>query len=145
MSPYLITRKRFINAPASDIFEVLATPALHSVIDGSDTVQGEQPGGPPRLYQGAKFGMDMRIGAKYKILNKVTEFEEGRRITWRHFTKATWSYVLEPRDGGTLVTEQWDARSVTGKIVLRPMGFLRKNPLAMEKTLVKLENYVTKA
>ncbi len=36
---YLVSRSRFIAAAPEAIFEVLATPALHSVIDGSDTVR----------------------------------------------------------------------------------------------------------
>ncbi|WP_035772611.1 SRPBCC family protein [Arthrobacter sp. Br18] len=142
-SAYFISRERLIAAPADRIFEVLATPALHSVIDGSDTVKGEQPNGPKRLALGARFGMDMNMGAKYKILNRVTEFEEGRRIAWRHFSHHVWRYTLEPRGEATLVTEQWDARTVPFKLVLRLTGFTRRHPENIERTLVKLEEYVT--
>ena len=93
---YLVSRSRFIAAAPEAIFEVLATPALHSVIDGSDTVKGAQPRGPERLGPGARFGMDMKIGVDYKILNTVCEFEEGRRIAWRHFYGHVWRYLLEP-------------------------------------------------
>jgi hypothetical protein len=34
---YLVSRERFIPAAPEEIFEVLATPALHRVIDGSGT------------------------------------------------------------------------------------------------------------
>ncbi|MBG6183251.1 uncharacterized protein YndB with AHSA1/START domain [Arthrobacter sp. CAN_A214] len=141
-SAYLITRERLIDAPAGRIFEVLATPSLHSVIDGSDTVKGEQPNGPKRLALGARFGMDMSMGASYRILNTVTEFEEGRRIAWRHFSRHTWRYILEPRGDATLVTEQWDARDVPFKLVLRLAGFTRRHPESIEKTLAKLEEHV---
>ncbi|MFJ6280855.1 SRPBCC family protein [Arthrobacter subterraneus] len=140
---YLIRRERFIAAPAYAIFEVLATPALHSVIDGSGTVTGEQPNGPQRLSEGARFGMDMKIGAPYKILNTVVEFEEGRRIAWRHFSRHVWRYTLQEHDGGTLVTEEWDARSVPGRPLLKLLGFTRKHPESIERTLEKLEHYVT--
>lgn len=142
-SPYLIRRERFIPASADAIFEVLATPALHSVIDGSGTVTGEQPNGPRRLHAGARFGMDMKIGAPYKILNTVVEFEEDRRIAWRHFSKHIWRYTLEGREGGTLVTEEWDARDVSWKPILRLLGFTRKHPASIERTLEKLEEYVS--
>lgn len=140
--PYLIRRERFIPAPAAAIFEVLATPALHSVIDGSGTVTGEQANGPERLYAGARFGMDMKIGAPYKILNTVVEFQEARRIAWRHFSRHVWRYTLDEHDGGTLVAEEWDARAVLGKPVLKLLGFTRKHPPAMERTLENLEKYV---
>lgn len=141
-TPYLIRRERFIPAPAAAVFEVLATPALHSVIDGSGTVSGEQPDGPQRLSAGARFGMDMKIGAPYKILNTVVEFEEGKRIAWRHFSRHVWRYTLKEHDGGTLVAEEWDARAVFGKPILKLLGFTRKHPAAMERTLKNLEKYV---
>lgn len=144
---YLVSRSRFVEAAPGAIFEVLATPALHSVIDGSDTVKGAQPRGPERLALGAKFGMDMKIGVDYKILNSVCEFEEGRRIAWRHFYGHVWRYLLEPATDdagrtGTLVTEQWDARQVRGKSFLRLAGYLRRHPANLEKTLAKLDSYL---
>ena len=80
---YLVSRERFIPAAPAEIFEVLATPALHSVIDGSGTVKGAQPRGPERLDLGARFGMEMNMAVDYKILNTVCEFEDGRRIAWQ--------------------------------------------------------------
>jgi hypothetical protein len=58
---YLVSRQRFIAAGPEAIFEVLATPALHSIIDGSDTVKAAQPRGPERLSAGARFGMEMNV------------------------------------------------------------------------------------
>ena len=43
---YLVSRSRFIAAAPEAIFELLATPALHSVIDGSETVRGPSPAAP---------------------------------------------------------------------------------------------------
>lgn len=145
---YLVSRSRFIAAAPEAIFEVLATPALHSVIDGSDTVKGAQPRGPERLALGAKFGMEMNIKMDYKILNTVCEFEEGRRIAWRHFGGHVWRYLLEPTAGadgtpGTLVTEQWDAREVRARILLRLAGYVRRHPANIEQTLANLDAYMS--
>ncbi len=147
---YLVSRERFIAAPPEVIFELLATPAMHSVIDGSGTVKGAQPRGPERLSAGARFGMEMNVKVDYKILNTVCEFEEGRRIGWRHFYGHIWRYVLEPAvdaDGrqGTLVTEQWDARAVRGKFFLRLAGYLRRHPVSIEQTLARLDKHLTGA
>ena len=147
---YLVSRERFIPAAPEEIFEVLATPALHSVIDGSGTVKGAQPRGPERLVLGARFGMEMNMRVDYKILNTVCDFDEGRRIAWRHFYGHVWRYILEPAtdaDGtaGTRVTEQWDARAVRGKFLLRLAGYLRRHPASIEKTLLRLEKHVTGA
>ena len=144
---YLVSRSRFIPAAPDAIFEVLATPALHSAIDGSGTVMGAQPRGPKRLALGAKFGMEMNIRVDYKILNTVCEFEEGRRIAWRHFYGHIWRYLLEESTDaegtpGTLVTEQWDARQVRGKVFLRLAGYLRRHPANLEQTLAKLAEFV---
>jgi hypothetical protein len=149
-SRYLVSRERFIAAAPEAIFEVLATPALHSVIDGSDTVRAAQPHGPARLALGAKFGMEMNMVLDYKILNTVSEFEEGRRIAWRHFYGHIWRYVLEPSTDaagtpGTLVTEQWDARQVRGRVLLRLAGYLRRHPANLEATLAKLDGHLTGA
>ncbi|MHA7181483.1 SRPBCC family protein [Arthrobacter sp. MDB2-24] len=141
-SAYLISRERLIDAPAARIFEVLATPALHSVIDGSGTVRGEQPNGPSRLSPGAKFGMDMKLGGRYRILNHVVEFEEGRRIAWRHFSAHVWRYTLEPRGDATLVREEWDGRAVPWRFVFRLTGFTRRHPASIEATLANLKDYV---
>ncbi|WP_427173689.1 polyketide cyclase / dehydrase and lipid transport [Arthrobacter sp. 92] len=145
---YLVSRARFIEASPEEIFEVLASPALHSVIDGSATVKGAQPSGPQRLGPGAKFGMDMNMKVDYRILNTVCEFDEGRRIAWRHFYGHVWRYILEPSkdaagNPGTLVTEQWDARTVRGKVFLRLAGYLRRHPANLEATLAKLDAYVS--
>lgn len=144
---YLVSRGRFIAASPEEIFDVLATPALHSVIDGSETVKGAQPRGPERLSLGSKFGMEMNMRVDYKILNTVCEFEEGRLLGWRHFYGHVWRYLLEPTTDdagtpGTLVTEQWDARQVRGKIYLRLAGYLRRHPASIEKTLAKLDRYL---
>ncbi|MBP1234359.1 hypothetical protein JOE40_004002 [Arthrobacter sp. PvP102] len=144
---YLVSRQRFIQAGPEAVFEVLATPALHSVIDGSETVKAAQPRGPERLSAGARFGMEMNMMVDYKILNTVCEFEEGRRIAWRHFFGHVWRYVLEPSTDargipGTLVTEQWDARQVRGKFFLRLAGYLRRHPANLDATLAKLDQYV---
>ena len=147
---YLLSAERFIAAPPEDVFEVLATPALHSEIDGSDTVVAAQPHGPQRLSQGAKFGMEMNLLVDYKILSTVCEFEEGRRIAWRHFYGHVWRYVLEPSTdesgrAGTLVTEQWDARRVRGRILLRLAGYLRRHPANLARTLSNLDAYLSRS
>jgi hypothetical protein len=119
---YLVSRSRFIAAAPEAIFEVLATPALHSVIDGSDTVKGAQPRGPERLALGAKFGMEMNIKVDYKILNTVCEFEEGRRIAWQHFGGHIWRYLLEPGTDAAGTRRALSRRSPSLTPIWRPPG-----------------------
>ena len=100
-----------VDADASTIFDVLADPSQHALFDGSDSVKG-RVGGPPRLYLGAKFSMRMHWGAPYVIKNTVIDYDEDRRIAWRHFARHVWRYELTTQSGSgrpqTLVTETFD-------------------------------------
>jgi uncharacterized protein YndB with AHSA1/START domain len=130
---------RVIPADRQAIFDVLADPAMHPVIDGSGTVREVQDGGPERLAEGAKFGMDMKMGASYRILNTVVEFEEGRRIAWRHFHGHRWRYELADVDGGTEVTETFDWSTARSKLPLELARIPKRNRQGMVRTLERLE------
>ena len=106
--PRIISESVEVDAQPAVVFAILADPGQHSRIDGSGSVQ-QLIKGPERLSKGARFGMDMKLfGMPYKIRNTVVEFEEDRRIAWRHFGGHRWRYVLEPTGGGTTVTESFD-------------------------------------
>ena len=145
MSKYLVSESRTIAADAQKLFDIVADPAMHPVIDGSGSVQSLREGAPDRLSLGSTFSMDMKLGAPYKILNTVVEFEEGRLLAWRHFNGHVWRYIFEPVDGGTKVTEQWDARRVWNKLGLRLVNFPKRNRAGILATLERLEAEATKA
>ena len=134
--------ERVIPAPAQAIFDILADPAQHPVIDGGGTVRAAKTDNPERLSLGARFGMDMKLGASYRISNKVVEFEEGRRIAWRHFNGHVWRYVLEPLGPGTKVREEWDPSTARNQLAVRLLGFPRRNRKAMSKTLENLKAFI---
>ena len=131
---------RFVPAPPEQVFELLADPRKHALIDGSGTVQ-ESISGPERLSKGATFGMAMKMGMPYRIKNTVEEFEEGRLIAWRHIGRHRWRYELEPTEGGTNVTETFDTSTVPAPF--RPLTKLagRNNNQAIEKTLDRLAQH----
>ena len=139
-----VSRCRVVNAPADRIFDVLADPSQHPVIDGSGSVKEARSGGVARLTSGAKFGMDMRMGVPYKIENTVVEFEEGRLLAWQHFGGHRWRYVLEPADGGTKVTETFDWSTSKAPWFIELMRYPAKNAKSMEKTLERLAAHVEK-
>jgi len=143
MSAYLVSETRTIAADPQQLFDIVADPAMHPVIDGSGSVQKAHSGNPQRLTLGATFGMDMKLGAPYKITNTVVEFEEGRRLAWRHFNGHVWRYTFEPVDGGTRVTEQWDATKVWNKVALRLSGFPARNRDGIIATLARLDEVAT--
>ena len=143
MSAYLVSESRVMSADARTIFDIVADPAMHPVMDGSGSVRAVQGSAPARLSLGATFGMDMKLGAAYKITNEVVEFEEGHRIGWRHFNGHVWRYLFEPVDGGTRVTEQWDARQVWNKLALRIARFPARNRAGIVATLENLDRLAT--
>jgi hypothetical protein len=121
------------------IFDLLADPRRHNEIDGSGTVQSAQINAPERLSLDATFGMQMRMGLPYKITNTVVEFEENKTVAWRHVGGHIWRYILEPVDGGTKVTEQFDWNKSKAPLILK----LRKSPQDNAKSIEKtLENLV---
>jgi uncharacterized protein YndB with AHSA1/START domain len=130
-----------ISAPAQQIFDLIADPRCHQLFDGSGTLQGSISG-PVRLHLGAKFGMAMKIRLPYRITNTVVAFEEGRKISWCHLMKWTWSYELEElANGATRVTETFDAREIPffAKRWLKLTGGMAHNPKWIAKSLVRLK------
>jgi uncharacterized protein YndB with AHSA1/START domain len=130
---------RVIPAEPQAIFDLLADPRRHADIDGSGSVKAARVNAPERLTLGSRFGMDMRLGVPYRITNEVVEFDEGRLIGWRHFGGHVWRYRLEPTEGGTLVTEEFDWSTNKAPLMLKLMKAQERNRVAMEATLQRLE------
>lgn len=141
-SRYLVTVRRTIAADRQALFDIIADPAQHPVIDGSDSVRAVRAGAPARLSLGARFAMDMHLAADYRIVNTVVEFDEPSRIAWRHFNGHVWRYTFTEVDGRTEVTEQWDARGALNRLALWLLGFPRRNRAGMQATLRRLEELV---
>jgi hypothetical protein len=137
----VVSAERVIPATPQQIFDLLADPSKHPIIDGSGTVKSAQENNPQRLSLGARFGMGMRIGLPYRITNKVVEFEENKRIAWRHFGRHIWRYELEGVDGGTRVRESFDYRKAISPQFLELSGYPRKHVANIEKTLQRLEEH----
>lgn len=137
-----LVAERVIAAPAQAIFDVLADPAQHVVIDGSGTVTATR-GEPSRLSLGARFGMSMRQGVSYRTRPKVVEFDEPRQIAWRNPAGPTWRYELAEQGGATRVVETYDLTSARGVLVIRLLGYPRRTQKSMERTLERLEQLVS--
>jgi uncharacterized protein YndB with AHSA1/START domain len=149
----IVSVERVIGAPAAAIFDIIADPARHPEIDGSGSVRAPRPGNVSRLAKGATFGMAMRRGMPYAIVNTVTEFDEGRRIAWEprmasgpvaRFAGRVWRYELEPVDGGTLVRETWDISHEVLRFMLRYVAASRTRQ-DMTKSLEQLDKMATTA
>ena len=134
----IVSHSIVVPAPAQDIFNLLADPRRHSEIDGSGSVKAAKINAPERLSLGAKFGMEMKIVVPYKMTNEVVEFEEGKQIGWRHFGGHIWRYILEPVEGGTKVTEQFDWNTNKSPLMLKVMNAIENNSKSIQKTLDNL-------
>lgn len=151
MTDDVITVERLIPAEPAAIFAYLADATKHKEIDGSGSVR-DAKGHPEPLRLGSKFGMSMKIGIPYSMVNTVIEFEEDRRIAWqthgptaigRFVGGRIWRYELEPAEGGTLVRESWDITqesALSSFSTKRMAGMTKRN---MEKTLARIEELVS--
>ena len=142
----VITTQKVIHAPAEAIFSLLADASRHPDIDGSGTVK-QAKNAPQRLSLGATFGMSMKAGIGYTMVNTVIEFEDNRRIAWqarppglvgRVAAGRIWRYELEPVDGGTLVRESWDLSEDHQRRLLKLGGLPKKTEANMGKTLERI-------
>jgi uncharacterized protein YndB with AHSA1/START domain len=134
-----ISLSRTVAAPADQIFDLLADPARHPELDGSGSVRASLSTGPRRLALGARFGMRMRLGLPYTILNTVVEFEDGHLIAWRHFSGHRWRWRLaDLGDGRTEVTETFDWSTARSPRAIELLGFPARNRRGIEATLDRL-------
>ncbi len=148
--------ERVIDAGAQQIFDVLADPARHTVLDGTGAVKDPAITAPHRLSLGATFTMGMRtrppdlapfslvqvavaLTHRGRLTNVVKEFEEPRRIAWRNFGRHIWRYELEPLTAErTLVRETFDYSTNIAPWLLEWAGFPAANRRAMRETLSRL-------
>ena len=143
----VVTTERVIKATPEAIFDLLADASRHPDIDGSGTVKKAKSDAPARLSLGATFGMSMKVGIGYSMVNTVIEFEDNRRIAWqarppgflgRIAAGRIWRYELEPVEGGTRVRESWDVSQDHQKRMLKLGGMPQKTETNMAKTLERI-------
>ena len=144
-----VSVERFVKAPAERVFALLADPSRHREIDGSGTLR-DAKGGSTRLALGSRFGMNMKAGAPYVMVNEVVEFEADRRSAWQARPDRAWAakaiggriwrYELEPFEGGTLVRETWDiSQERVPPLVWGLRGLTR---LSMNRTMDRIQKLV---
>jgi hypothetical protein len=88
----------------------------------------------------------MYMGARYKILNTVVEYEPDRLIAWRHFYGHRWRWQLEPAGPGvTEVTESFDWSTARIPLLITISPFPRRNRAAIEESLIRLDRVAVAA
>lgn len=133
-----VSRSIEVKAPAGVVFDIIADPRQHPVIDGSGTVRGRVDG-PDRLALGSTFRMRMRLGVPYVMRNHVVEFAPERRIAWRHLGGHVWRYDLVADGDTTRVTETFDPTPARSATLIRLMRAEARNAPAIEATLDRLK------
>ncbi len=149
MEENTVSVERVINAPAEQIFALIADAGKHSSFDGSGTVDhSRQPSQPLTL--GSTFGMSMRgrpesLFLPYRTTNTVIEFETDRRIAWKTtmgplglIGGRIWRYELEPVADGTLVRETWDVSADRQRPMLKMGSTPRQAEDGMRATLERI-------
>ena len=113
----MVTAERLVAADADAIFELIADPARQPEWDGNDNLR-EAPAGQRVRAVGDGFTMSIHNGQQRE--NRVTEFEEGRRIAWLPAMPGEeppghlWRWELEPLDEHrTRVTHTYDWTNLT--------------------------------
>jgi uncharacterized protein YndB with AHSA1/START domain len=143
-----VSVERVVNAPAAEIFALIADAGKHPAFDGSGTVDHSSQKSQP-LELGSTFGMSMRgrpesFFLPYRTTNTVIEFEPDRRIAWKTTIAGglvggrIWRYELEPRDGGTLVRETWDLSQDRQRPLLKMGSMPKQTEDGMRATLQRI-------
>jgi hypothetical protein len=92
---------------------------------------------------GARFSVEMKQhGVVYRITSRVTDFDEGSVVEWRHPMGHRWRWELTPlSEGSTRVTETFDYSQVgtARAIALELFRMPRQNTAGIEATLRQLQ------
>lgn len=113
----VVSYDRTVDAPAGDLFELVADPALQPEWDGNDNVREARPGQRVRAV-GDVFVVGLTSNVERE--NHVVEFEEGRLIAWQPSPVGEprpghlWRWEFVPlSDGRTLVRHTYDWSGLT--------------------------------
>ena len=141
--PRRVSRTVEVQAPAAELFALVADPRRHGELDGSRTV-GETVKGPRRLTEDARFAVRMKqYGVPYRITSRVTGLTEGRVVEWRHPFGHRWRWEFTPlSDASTRVTETFDYSPVPSlqAKMFELFGVPAQNATGIEATLRRLQS-----
>ena len=142
-----ITVSRTIDAPASEIFDVLTLPARHKEIDGSGFIVSDDR--TDRITGvGQVFRMNMtgaHMGGDYQTENRVTGYDKNSLVSWQTAPAGTeppgweWMWELAPQGpNSTDVTLTYDWDKVSDQATLEQVRFPLVSQDQMEASLGNL-------
>jgi uncharacterized protein YndB with AHSA1/START domain len=143
--PRQVSRTVEVNAPATELYAMVADPRRHHELDGSGTVRTNVTS-PAELTVGSRFSTRMKMfGIPYRITSTVTALKPGELVEWRHPFGHHWRWEFEQLSPTlTRVTETFDYRD-TGAVKDRTdyyerLGFAKSNATGIESTLNRLRD-----
>ncbi|WP_413544308.1 SRPBCC family protein [Citricoccus nitrophenolicus] len=124
--PLQVSYRIRIQAPAAELYSILANPHRHHEVDGSATVQYAKTG-PDLVSVGDEFSVAMKkFGVPYTMTLVVTAADEDELVEWKHPGGHRWRWRFEDQgDGSTVVTETFDY-SWTRHVVARGYELTRR-------------------
>ena len=143
--PRQVSRSVEVDAPAAELYAMVADPRRHHELDGSGTV-GDNIKVPAKLVVGSKFSTKMKMyGTPYRITSRVTALKPGELVEWRHPVGHRWRWEFESLSPTrTRVTETFDysqAGAIKNSLkYYERMGFRKANAAGIEATLAKLRD-----
>jgi hypothetical protein len=141
--PQQVSYSAEVNAPAAELYAMVADPRRHHELDGSGTV-GDNIDAPDQLVAGSKFSTKMKmLGLPYRITSTVTAMKPDELVEWRHPLGHSWRWefvALSPTT--TRVTETFDysnAGAVKNTLHYYELtGFAKGNAKGIQATLNRL-------
>ncbi len=131
-----------VDAPAADVFDWLARPDNHVLLDGSGNVKAPLRKGRRLTAVGQGFTMRMHWFVPYVVRSKVSEFVEGERIAWNHFAQHRWRWeVTNLEDGRSRVTETFDATRAPAREKYTALGYPESYVAVLEKSVAKVAEH----
>lgn len=134
-----VSRSVVVQAPAQELFELVANPHRHQELDGSGTVRPDAKG-PEQLTEGDTFTVRMKkYGVPYMITSTATRVEPGKIVEWKHPGGHKWRYAFEELGASeTRVTETFDYSDTILAKGYELMGIPDDNAKGIERTLENL-------
>jgi hypothetical protein len=155
--PDVLVVTRTVAASPEEVFALLADPARHHETEPGDWVRESVDADPqPITAVGQTFAVKMflpTLGGDYTMVNRVTDYVDGRTIAWAPGMLGRsgrlqegghiWRYDLAPDGGGTRVklTYDWRAMSQATRDWM-PSGMPPFPPDFLDASLAALERAV---
>jgi uncharacterized protein YndB with AHSA1/START domain len=149
-APFVVgaSARAVILASPEQLWSWIADPTRHPQFAGSGEPQSISVTGGPAHGVGTRFESQQKVMGlvRYVTRSEIVGFEPNRRFHFRVGDDADWDFLLEPVDGGTLVTHRHRFEPPTAGLMglIKPIQRrrARQNAAGMVGTLENLARLV---